>query len=106
MAKKQATATKTAAAARPARAAKPKTTTPRVRTAKHSKTVAAEPAVPEMEAVAVDTPQAHTDHGTDQHAAISRIAYGYWESRGYLGGSQVDDWLRAEQEYRQRFGQL
>ena len=97
MAKKQATATKTAAAAAPARAAKPKTTAPRVRTVKHSKTVAdespviaAEPAVPQI----------------DHHAAISRIAYGYWESRGYQGGSQEEDWLRAEQEYRKRSEQI
>jgi hypothetical protein len=102
MAKKQATATKTAAAARPARAAKLKTTTPRVRTAKHSKTVTAEAAVPQTEAVPVDTPQTYSD----PHAAISMIAYSYWESRGYQGGSQEDDWLRAEQEYRQRFEQI
>ncbi len=101
MAKKQATATETAAAARPARAAKSTTTAPRVRTAKH-KAIAAEPAAPQTEAVPADTPQMHTDH----HSAISRIAYGYWESRGYQGGSQIDDWLRAEQEHQQRSGQL
>lgn len=35
------------------------------------------------------------------HDAISRIAYGYWESRGYQGGNEVEDWLRAEEEHRQ-----
>lgn len=98
MAKKQATVTETAAAAAaPARAPKPAVNTPRVRTVKHSKTVVAEPAVPEMEAVSLGTPER-----VDHHAAISRIAYSYWEARGYQGGSQEDDWLRAEQEYRQR----
>ena len=102
MAKKQATATETAAAVVPVRAAKSKSTTPRVSTVKHSKSNISEPAVPQMEAVGAGTPQVHTDH----HAEISRIAYSYWESRGYQGGSQVDDWLRAEQEYRLRSEQL
>ena len=109
MAKKQANVTETAAAAAPARTAKSKAATPRVRTVQHSKTVAtepsviaAEPAVPQMEAVLIETPQDHIDH----HAEISRIAYSYWEARGYQGGSQEDDWLRAEQEYRLRSDQL
>ena len=29
---------------------------------------------------------------------IARLAYSYWESRGYHGGSPEEDWLRAEQE--------
>lgn len=102
MAKKQATATESAAAAAPARAAKPKTASPRVSTVKHSKSTSAEPGASQMEAVRVDTPLVHTDH----HTEISRIAYSYWESRGYQGGSQEDDWLRAEQEYRQRLVEL
>jgi hypothetical protein len=32
--------------------------------------------------------------------AISRLAYSYWEARGYVGGSAEEDWLRAEQELR------
>jgi hypothetical protein len=102
--KKQVTATESAAAAAPARAAKPNTAAPRVRTVKHSKNVVAEssipvqqPALTQMEAVPVET---------DHHAAISLIAYGYWESRGYQGGSQEEDWLRAEQEYRQSLEQI
>lgn len=35
----------------------------------------------------------------DAHHRIAKIAYGYWSSRGYQGGSQAEDWLRAEQEY-------
>jgi hypothetical protein len=30
--------------------------------------------------------------------AVARLAYSYWESRGYFGGSPEDDWFRAEQE--------
>jgi hypothetical protein len=29
---------------------------------------------------------------------IARLAYSYWEARGYQGGSAEEDWLRAEQE--------
>jgi hypothetical protein len=29
---------------------------------------------------------------------IARLAYSYWEARGYQGGSSEDDWLRAERE--------
>jgi hypothetical protein len=31
---------------------------------------------------------------------IARIAYSYWEARGYQGGSSEEDWLRAERELR------
>ena len=33
---------------------------------------------------------------------IAQLAYSYWESRGYQGGSPEEDWLRAEAELRQR----
>ena len=29
---------------------------------------------------------------------VSKLAYSYWEARGYQGGSPEEDWLRAEQE--------
>ena len=32
--------------------------------------------------------------------AIARLAYSYWEARGYTNGSPEEDWLRAEQELR------
>ena len=35
-------------------------------------------------------------------AAIARLAYSYWEARGYTNGSPEEDWLRAEQELRAR----
>jgi hypothetical protein len=31
---------------------------------------------------------------------IARLAYSYWEARGYQGGSPEEDWLRAEAELR------
>ena len=30
--------------------------------------------------------------------AVARLAYAYWEARGYQGGSPEEDWNRAEQE--------
>jgi len=32
--------------------------------------------------------------------AVARLAYSYWEERGYAGGSAEEDWLRAEDELR------
>ena len=29
---------------------------------------------------------------------VAKLAYSYWEARGYQGGSPEQDWLRAEQE--------
>lgn len=91
MARKQAITKETVAAAAPAisaRAAKPGT--PRVKAAKHSKTMSVEPAV-------VAAP-ANMENPTE---AIARIAYSYWEARGCQGGSAIEDWVRAEHEYRQ-----
>jgi Protein of unknown function (DUF2934) len=33
---------------------------------------------------------------------IERVAYGYWEQRGYQPGDPFEDWLRAEAEVRAR----
>jgi hypothetical protein len=33
---------------------------------------------------------------------IAALAYSYWVTRGYQGGSPEEDWLRAEQELHQR----
>jgi|SRR5579871_6416397 len=33
---------------------------------------------------------------------ISKLAYSYWEARGYQGGSPEEDWLRAEEELNAR----
>jgi hypothetical protein len=29
---------------------------------------------------------------------VARLAYSYWEARGYQGGSPEQDWLHAEQQ--------
>ena len=42
-----------------------------------------------------------TDSATAQSPGfdeIARLAYSYWEARGYQDGSPEEDWLRAEQE--------
>ncbi len=35
---------------------------------------------------------------TITHDEISKLAFTYFEQRGYQGGSPDEDWLRAEQE--------
>ena len=109
------TVTNETAAAAPALAAKPKTTRtaplvakpaaqpsaskssaskPRVNSVKHSK--AAAPAVIQTETVQAATVQIAP---VNAHEAIAKIAYGYWEARGFQPGSPEQDWLRAEQEF-------
>jgi hypothetical protein len=61
-------------------------TKPRVKTVKHSKAASAPVAEVEVETVSA-------------HEQISKIAYGYWEARGFEAGSPEQDWLRAEQEF-------
>jgi len=87
MPKKQVIVKETAVAAPPARAAKPKT--PRVRAAKHSKAVSTESVAAQID------PESPRE-------AIARIAYSYWEARGCRPGDPLEDWVRAEHEYRQR----
>jgi hypothetical protein len=36
------------------------------------------------------------------HAEIARLAYSYWEARGWQHGSALEDWLRAERELSTR----
>jgi hypothetical protein len=97
MPKKQLIAKETVVAAPPARAAKPKT--PRVKAAKHSKAVSSEPAVTHIEAAHTEAAPTNPENHRE---AIAQIAYGYWESRGYQHGGALEDWVRAEHEYRQR----
>jgi len=139
MPRKQATANESSAAAAPARAAKPKV--PRVKSAKHTKAAASEPAaVTEINPAVHERPAALDSTGIanalqaelpveqietslfvsasapdtatpefsaapadgDPREEIARIAYGYWEARGYVSGDPLEDWVRAENEYRQR----
>ncbi|HXJ38745.1 MAG TPA: DUF2934 domain-containing protein [Bryobacteraceae bacterium] len=91
---KKTTAEKAVSAVKKPRAVKP--ASPRVTSVRHSKAAAttepptsADPVVPFEAAVPVKS-----------FEAISKIAYGYWESRGCQGGNPTEDWLRAEAEYR------
>jgi hypothetical protein len=90
MAKKQSIVKETAVTVPAARTAKPKT--PRVKAAQH-KVVVSEP---------VAMPAAADVHVENPHDVIAKIAYSYWEARGRVGGAEMEDWTRAEQEYRQR----
>lgn len=36
------------------------------------------------------------------HRAIAELAYSYWEARGYQGGSDWENWFRAERELKVR----
>jgi hypothetical protein len=53
----------------------------------------------EPDSVAVVVAVAVTEPTREEIAAL---AYSYWEARGYQGGSQEEDWLRAEQQLRAR----
>ena len=33
---------------------------------------------------------------------IAKLAYSYWEARGYEGGSPEEDWFRAETQVREK----
>ena len=93
MARKQTTNQTTAAGAAPARAVTPVIIpkTARVTNAKHSKAVTVIPSEPDREEI--PSPGNAID-------IISKLAYGYWESRGCKGGDSLSDWVRAEEEYR------
>jgi hypothetical protein len=58
--------------------------------AKHSASPAEKPSKPATAAAVCDPSQ-------DE---IARLAYSYWEARGYAGGSSEEDWLRAERKLR------
>ncbi len=45
---------------------------------------------------------ARTAAASPSHQEIAALAYSYWEARGRQGGSQREDWLRAERELRQK----
>lgn len=96
MPKKQTTATAPASSAVPARVVKPRT--PRVQTVKHSKTPSIEVSSPVTTVPVI----AATAIAEDRQTAISKIAYGYWEARGFQHGSAHEDWVRAEVEYQSR----
>ncbi|HEX6546298.1 MAG TPA: DUF2934 domain-containing protein [Bryobacteraceae bacterium] len=52
----------------------------------------------EPKAVAVATSASLSNQAS--HHQIAQLAYSYWESRGFQGGSPEEDWFRAEGELR------
>jgi len=53
-----------------------------------------------IEVVSIATPVAEPTSTENPIEVISRLAYGYWEARGRQGGNPLEDWVRAEEEYR------
>lgn len=67
--------------------------------AKHSSAVAAENSS-SIAPAAITATKAETtpSNAVVTFEEIAKLAYSYWEARGCEGGSQEEDWLRAEQE--------
>lgn len=70
-------------------ATKPKTATGKAAHKHHSK--------PNVESL-VESAVAPALQAPITHEAIARLAYSYWEARGFQGGSPDEDWLLAERE--------
>jgi len=53
---------------------------------------------------AVADAEASSDCGnpTIEHEELSRLAYSYWEARGFSGGSAEEDWYRAVEELKRQ----
>jgi len=45
---------------------------------------------------------ANKDFEDEDRKEIALVAYTYWQSRGYLDGHDVEDWLMAEEEVFRR----
>ena len=71
--------------------------------AKRTSTAAAEPSS-SISPAAMTAPTAVTtlSHSAVTFDDVAKLAYSYWEARGYQGGSPEKDWLRAEQELNAR----
>lgn len=54
-------------------------------------------------AVAVQPdPEPISENTSADHETIALLAYSYWQARGCPDGSPVEDWLRAEDDLKQR----
>lgn len=90
--------------AAPARA--PKAAPSRNRNSKHSKAAVAPEIAVEIPEVAFVIEEVEVEfvpviaRTENPMEVISRLAYGYWEARGRQGGDALEDWVRAENEYR------
>jgi hypothetical protein len=98
------TSTKETVASAPVRVA----AKPRVKTVKHSKAAAAPVAGNDMENIEMETIEMKSIEmktiemktiTPSVQEQIAKIAYGYWEARGFQPGSPEQDWLRAEREF-------
>src|SRR5579863_4141724 len=100
MIKKQSSARETAPPVKAKKAA------PRVKAAKHRTVQAKSQEAPEKEGpetgeetIAVEvTVAAPLPLVLSPREAIAKLAYSYWESRGFQHGDPTSDWLRAEAE--------
>jgi hypothetical protein len=78
-----------------------KPTAKRTAAAKHS-TNAAKKTAPKAEVVPATEVTVATTTVIVSQEAIAEQAYLYWEARGFQGGDSVSDWVRAEEELKQR----
>jgi len=85
------------ALARIARAVRERSFTPRKTAGR--KNAASGSAVPAAENTSLSNLADAVDPDREE---VARLAYTYWESRGFEGGSPEQDWFRAEQEIRER----
>jgi hypothetical protein len=51
---------------------------------------------------AASEPEVSVTATEPSYEEIAALAYSFWEARGYAGGSEEEDWHRAEQELRAR----
>jgi Protein of unknown function (DUF2934) len=70
------------------------------RPAAPAETLAAAAVQPEAAAAAHAVAAIPAPLAEPSREAIARLAYSYWQARGFQGGSADEDWLRAEQELR------
>ncbi len=73
------------------------------RSARRKETAGPQPAGPEHASVAaIVEPHSDPVDPVASHEEIARLAYSYWEDRGFSSGSAEQDWYRAEEELKSR----
>ena len=97
------TAAQPAAAAAPAAAPVKKTRTHRTKSVSDEADATRKPAPRTSAKPAVEKTATLTAAVIDlSREEVARLAYSYWEARGYQGGSPMEDWIRAENELREK----